>query len=340
MGEHLQWLIPPILSVCYYAATMIVVTGANGFIGSALCGELNTQYPDTAILAVDHIPTSIHDLLAGKSNITLITPQALWSELDLNRTAISWVIHLGACSSTTEQDWDYLQENNVDYSIRLFEWCRDNAVPLVYASSAATYGDGSLGFSETTDPEVLEPLNLYGTSKVLVDRWALKQDQTPPQWYGLRFFNVFGPNEYYKAGMASMLYKAYYQILETKSLKLFKSYNAAYKDGEQVRDFVYIKDITRWIVEFMEKKPASGIYNLGFGTARSWLDAAKALFTALDLPPQIEFVDMPENIKQHYQYFTEADISKLLANNLSSPAWPLEEAVHDYVAHLKIQKVL
>ena len=316
---------------------MIVVTGANGFIGSALCSALNIRYPESKILPVDHILTNERDLLVGKKILDVIAPERLWEYLDNHKEEIEWIIHLGACASTTEQDWDYLSINNVDYSIQLFEWSRKNSVPLIYASSAATYGDGSLGFVETIDPQKLRPLNLYGESKVLMDRWALMQTNTPPYWYGLRFFNVFGPNEYYKGSMASLAYKAYYQIRESKSLKLFRSYDEGYKDGEQLRDFVYVKDIINWICELMEQKPKSGIYNLGSGTARSWLDVAHSLFKAMDLTPRIEFVDMPDDVRKHYQYFTQANIDKLLKSGLSKPGWSLEEAVSDYVCNYLVE---
>ena len=174
---------------------------------------------------------------------------------------------MGACSSTTETNWDFLYSNNFQYSQRIFEWCAQNQKNLIYASSAATYGAGEYGFDDSTDSEKLKPLNLYGESKVIMDRWALKQKATPQNWYGLKFFNVFGPNEYEKGSMASVAFKAFNQIESTSELGLFRSYNPQYKNGMQLRDFVYIKDVVRWMQELMEKKPASGIYNLGFGKA-------------------------------------------------------------------------
>jgi ADP-L-glycero-D-manno-heptose 6-epimerase len=264
----------------------------------------------------------------------------LWSFLDQPEVQkkVSWVIHMGACSSTTEKNWDFLYSNNFEYSQRLYSWCAQYQKSLIYASSAATYGAGENGFDDTFDSEKLKPLNLYGDSKVLMDRWAVKQSATPENWYGLKFFNVYGPNEYEKGSMASVAFKAFHQIKNTKSLGLFKSYNSNYKDGEQLRDFVYVKDLTRWVMELMDKKPISGIYNMGFGAARSWLDMAKAIFKAVDLPANITWLEIPDDIKNQYQYYTLANVNKWQAAGMSPAQWPLEKAIEDYVTNYLSQK--
>ena len=318
---------------------MIIVTGANGFIGSALIWQLN-QMGLTDIVAVDTVDLSNRNVLQKRTYSHFFLAHELWSFLAHadNQKKVSWVFHMGACSSTTEKNWDFLFENNFRYSQRLFEWCSQYQKNLIYASSAATYGQGENGFDDTFDSEKLKPLNLYGESKVLMDRWALKQKATPQNWYGLKFFNVFGPNEYEKGSMASVAFKAYYQIQQTNSLALFKSYNSQYKDGEQVRDFVYVKDVVRWMIELMEKKPQSGLYNMGYGETRSWLDMAHALFKSLGKPAQINWLDMPDDIKNQYQYFTLAEMDKWKSQSLSQPQWPLEKAIEDYVKNYLTQK--
>jgi ADP-L-glycero-D-manno-heptose 6-epimerase len=313
---------------------MIILTGANGFIGSAILRELNNRGL-TEIVCVDPISLSERpQLLKEKSYQEFLNSDQVWDFLNQPETIrkVDWVIHMGACSSTTEKNWEYLYQNNTFYTQRLYEWCRKNNKNLIYASSAATYGDGKMGFSDQLDSEQLTPLNLYGDSKVLFDRWVMRQPGFQSnRWYGLKFFNVFGPNEYHKDSMASVAFKAFYEIKKTGELKLFKSYNSLYADGMQLRDFVYIKDITRWIMELMEKRPTSGIYNMGFGTARSWLDLAGNVFQALNLQQKINWIEMPENIKNQYQYFTEADMSKWQSNGMSKPIWSLEKAIPDYI---------
>jgi ADP-L-glycero-D-manno-heptose 6-epimerase len=318
---------------------MIIVTGANGFIGSAIIWELN-KMGISDIIAVDLVSLADRNLLSKRKYTQFFEAHELWSFLDQpdNQKKIDWIIHMGACSSTTEKDWNFLYSNNFQYSQRLFSWCAQHQKNLIYASSAATYGAGENGFEDTFDSEKLKPLNLYGDSKVIMDRWVAKQQATPNHWYGLKFFNVFGPNEYEKGPMASVAFKAYHQIKNTGSLGLFKSYNPKYKDGEQLRDFIYIKDITRWIIELMDKKPQSGIYNMGYGTARSWLDMAQPLFSSLNLPLRIDWLDMPEDIKNQYQYFTQSNMKKWLNAGMSAPQWPLEKAIEDYVQNHLTQK--
>jgi ADP-L-glycero-D-manno-heptose 6-epimerase len=311
---------------------MIIVTGANGFIGSVMVWELN-QKGITDIVAVDSVSLEERNLLKNRSFSKFLLKDDLWPFLEtaVAKSNVKWIIHMGACSSTTETNKDFLWENNTFYTQRIFEWCTLHRKSLIYASSAATYGAGELGFDDTTDPELLKPLNLYGDSKVLFDRWALKQKDVPPNWYGLKFFNVFGPNEHKKGSMASVVFKAYNQIKETGSLGLFKSANINFQDGEFMRDFVYVKDVTGWMAELMEKKPSNGIYNMGFGKPRTWLDLARATFEAMGKPFKINWLEMPENIRGQYQYFTEAKTDKWLASGMSSAKWPLEKAVNDYV---------
>ena len=311
---------------------MIIVTGANGFIGSVMVWELN-QKGFTDIVCVDSVGLETRNVLKHRTYSQFLLKDELWPFLASPEVQeqVTWVIHMGACSSTTETNKDFLWENNTYYTQRIFEWCTQYRKNLIYASSAATYGAGEQGFDDTTSPEVLKPLNLYGESKVLFDRWAVKQTETPPSWYGLKFFNVFGPNEYHKEFMTSVAYKAFNQVQDKGSLTLFKSANPKYRDGEFMRDFVYVKDVTGWMAELMEKTPQSGIYNMGFGKPRTWLDLANAVFTAVGKPLKIDWIEMPESVRGQYQYYTEAKTDKWLGAGMSAAKWPLEKAITDYV---------
>ncbi len=316
---------------------MIIVTGANGFIGSAFVSHLNEQ-GKSDIFCIDLVDQEARPLpLKKRQYQKFFRHDQLWDVLNRDdvKKSLQWVIHLGASSSTTETNQQYLWDVNTGYTQRLFQWCAESKVNLIYASSAATYGNGSLGYDDTSDSEQLKPLNLYGQSKVDVDRWVAKQSLTPPHWYGLRFFNVYGPNEFHKADQASVVFKAFHQIMSQGELSLFKSYNDQYRDGEQMRDFVYVKDICYWMQELMEKTPPSGVYNMGFGKARSWLDLANATFKAMNIPQKIRWIEMPQQIREHYQYFTEAQMQKWLKAGMSQPRWSLEDGVKDYVRFMQ-----
>lgn len=324
---------------------MIIVTGALGFIGSVVAKDLLQIFPKQNFILVDLLDREQRPQIANsfasfekEQRVKFIRHSDLWPQL--NQQTVDWVIHMGACSSTTELNRAYLKEINTDYTAKLFSWCQVHSVPFIYASSGATYGLGEHGFDESIDPELLRPLNPYGESKVNFDRMILKQPSYPPHWYGLRFFNVYGPNEYFKDDMASVVFKAFQQIQKSGSLRLFRSHHPDYKDGEQLRDFVYVKDISRWIFELIQKKPASGIYNMGFGTCRTWLDLAQLTFAQMQRPIKIEWIDIPEVIRDKYQYYTQAQIHKLQAAQLTSPQWSLEDGIADYLKnYLLLDKI-
>lgn len=312
---------------------MIIVTGANGFIGSCLLTELKERGA-REFLVVDTVsPKDRTGPLGHHSDISFIATEPFLTALQRDEVRnVEAIFHMGACSSTTETDIEFLRQNNTEYSARLFEYCCRQDVPFIYASSAATYGDGSNGFDDATSFEQLQPLNPYGWSKLNFDVWAKAQKRAPSRWAGLRFFNVFGPNEYHKQEMASVVYKAFLQIQETGRLKLFRSHRSDYKDGMQMRDFVYVKDVTRWMGEIWQaNRFENGVYNMGFGRARTWVDLASAVFQNLNREVEIEWMDMPMSIRNQYQYFTEARMERLFAQGISRPLFSLEEGVKDYV---------
>ena len=312
----------------------ILVTGGAGFIGSALIRHLN-ELGHTNILATDFlgtddkflnlVPLRYDDYAEGDDFLERLraTPSAF--------SDIRTVFHLGACSATTEKDARYLIRNNYEYTKTLAEWALSIGARFVYASSAATYGDGAQGMDDKLeDLSVLRPLNMYGYSKHLFDVYAKRRGMLD-HLVGLKFFNVYGPNENHKGGMVSMVYRAYHQIRQDGKVRLFRSDRPDYRDGEQMRDFVYVKDAVKMAV-FLAKNPeAGGLYNIGSGQARTWLDLMRAIFKALELPVNIEFIEMPTELKAKYQYFTEADIAKLRDAGYAEPQYTLEDAVADYV---------
>ncbi|MBX2973358.1 MAG: ADP-glyceromanno-heptose 6-epimerase [Flavobacteriales bacterium] len=312
---------------------MIIVTGAAGFIGSALIGELlRAGWQD--IVAVDDFSRADKaPNLEGKKLTARVERSEFFAWLDKNEKLVQFIFHLGARTDTTLFDKAVFDELNVHYSQRMWEACVKYGIPLVYASSAATYGDGELGYSDADDtlPYRLKPLNPYGDSKNDFDKWALAQPQKPFFWAGLKFFNVYGPNEYHKGRMASVVFHAFNQIQAGGGMKLFRSHRPDYKDGGQLRDFVYVKDLCQVCMFLMEHRKNSGLYNLGSGTARTFLDLARATFAAMGRPENITFIDTPADIRDKYQYFTEADMRKLVSIGYTRPFASLEEGVGDYV---------
>ena len=308
----------------------VIVTGGAGFIGSCIIRELN-DFGVEDIIVVDNIAsTDKWKNLVNKKYIRYYNKNNFLNEL-YNFKDFDYIIHMGACSATTEKDFDYLNINNVEYTKTLWNFCVENKIRFIYASSAATYGDGQFGFDDKNEITDLIPLNGYGYSKQLFDIWAKKQTKKPLQWVGFKFFNVYGPNEYFKGSMASVIMHGYNSIKKSNNIKLFKSYKEGYGDGEQKRDFIYVKDICKVIKFMIENKEVSGLFNLGTGEARSFYDLAKATFNALSLNENIEFIDMPENIKEKYQYFTQAEMDKLRKVGYNDKFYSLEEGIKDYV---------
>ena len=312
---------------------VIVVTGAAGFIGSYLVGYLN-QLGFTQLVLVDDFSKENKAVnLAGKQYLHLVERELYIEWQDNNPGLVQAVFHLGARTDTTEMDYAVHKRLNLDYSIQVWKQCVKHNIPLIYASSAATYGNGEHGYVDSHDiVNQLQPLNPYGVSKNEFDIWALQQTSAPPFWAGLKFFNVFGPNEYHKGRMASVIFHAFNQIKEKGEVKLFRSHNPDYKDGEQIRDFIYVKDVASICVWLMQNQPASGLYNTGTGKARTFKDLVRAIFTTLQVPEHINFVDTPIDIRDKYQYFTEADMTKLRAAGYSQPFYSLEEGVEEYVS--------
>lgn len=311
---------------------MIVVTGAAGFISSCLVSELNRKGNNDIVVVDDFSKIEKADNLAGKSLIAKVPRRDFFAWAENFKTEIDFVYHLGARTDTTEFDSTIFDELNVKYSQDMWNFCAQNQIPMVYASSGATYGLGELGYKD--DHSIigdLKPLNPYGVSKNDFDIWAIAQEKSPPFWAGLKFFNVYGPNEYHKGRMASVIMHAFNQIQATGGMKLFASHNPDYADGGQLRDFVYVKDVVNVCLFLREKQPESGLYNLGTGTARTFLDLAKATFAALDKEAVISFVPTPEDIRDKYQYFTEADMTKLKNAGYSADFYSLEAGVKDYV---------
>src|SRR5450432_438526 len=319
-------------------SSAIVVTGAAGFIGSCLTGFLNEKGFENLILVDEFSRLDKVNNLKGKKFKHKVERDDFFDWLKLTKPSVSFIFHLGARTDTTEFDYAVHERLNLQYSQQIWDFCMLKQIPLVYASSAATYGSGDLGYDDNHQlPYQLEPLNAYGISKNEFDKWALRQRSNPPFWAGLKFFNVYGPNEYHKGRMASVIWHSFSQVKKDGRVKLFKSHRPDFKDGQQLRDFVYVKDVLNVCYWLMENKPLSGIYNLGTGKARAFEDLVKSTFAGLDKPAQIDFIDMPQDIRDKYQYFTEANMHKLLAAGYSQPFYSLEEGADDYVRNYLAQ---
>ena len=330
---------------------MIIVTGAAGFIGSVVAGELNKKGYNDLILVDDFSKKEKERNYIDLKYKTLVDRNVFFDWFKENHEEVTFVVHLGARTDTTEFDWNVFQKLNVDYTETMFSLCAEYQIPLVYASSAATYGNGELGYDDSHDVvEKLQPLNPYGRSKNEVDKWILKQTKQPPFWAGLKFFNVYGPNEYHKGRMASVIFHSFNQINATGKVKLFRSHRPDFKDGQQLRDFIYVKDIASVIAFMIDAKTQrrkdaenahcsqfivhdlkSGLYNLGTGKARSFYDLAANTFKAMGRDVDIEFIDIPEDIRDKYQYFTEANMTKLREAGYDKEFTSLEDGVADYV---------
>ena len=331
--------------------SVILVTGAAGFIGSCMVGYLNSKGYNKIVIVDEFNEPDKYLNYVHKKFIAEIERKDLFHRLNsdpvnLNPMPIEFVFHLGARTDTTEFDYAVHEKLNLEYSRQLWNYCVQKNIPLIYASSAATYGSGELGYKDDHDViEKLQPLNPYGVSKNEFDKWALRQAQhsQPPCWAGLKFFNVYGPNEYHKGRMASVVFHAFNQIRKTGKVKLFRSHDPAYKDGEQLRDFIYVEDVLKvmyWMMQAMDNGQwatgKNGIYNVGTGTARTFNDLATALFTNMDLPPDIEYIDTPQDIRDKYQYFTEADMNKLRDAGYSEDFFSLETGAGTYVKNFLI----
>lgn len=312
---------------------MIVITGAAGFIGSNLAALLLRNGYSDLVLVDDFSKTAKRANFATKKVTAMISRDEFATWLDGHHKFVQMIFHLGARTDTTEFDLDFLHLINTEYTKTVWQKCCDYGLPLVYASSAATYGNGNNGFDDRTDPNLLQPLNAYGLSKNDFDKWALAQDKKPYFWAGLKFFNVYGPNEYHKGRMASVIYHAYNQIVTTGKLELFKSHRTDYGHGEQRRDFVYVKDVVGVMYYFLHHRDGknSGLYNVGTGNARTFNDLGRAVFAAMNLPPAISYIDIPTDIRDKYQYFTEAKMDKLRSIGCVSEFYTLEAGILDYV---------
>jgi ADP-L-glycero-D-manno-heptose 6-epimerase len=313
---------------------MIVITGAEGFIGSCLVARLNADGYNDLVLVDDFSNEERAQNLVGKKFTAKIMRTEFFNWLDQHENRVQFIFHIGARTDTTEMDEQIFKTLNIDFSQTLWHKCVQYGLPIVYASSAATYGEGENGYDDDVSKlDTLTPLNPYGRSKNEFDKWAVKQEKQPYFWAGLKFFNVYGPNEYHKGRMASVILHAFKQINETGKINLFRSHRSDYKDGEQKRDFIYVKDLTDVCMFLMHDRKHSGLYNLGTGLARTWNDLAKSIFTALNKPVAIEYIDIPADIRNKYQYFTEANMHKLTQAGYTKPFTPIEEGVKDYVTN-------
>lgn len=315
---------------------MIVVTGAAGFIASGLVGTLNSCGIEDIVIVDDFTQTRKNKNWETKRYVAKVQREDFLEWFDANAAKVDFVFHLGARTDTTEFDWNVFQKLNLDYTCGIWTRCCTYNIPLIYASSAATYGAGEHGYiDDHAIVPMLKPLNPYGRSKNDFDLWALAQEKQPPFWVGTKFFNVYGPNEYHKGRMASVVLHTFETVKKTGKMQLFRSHNPKFEDGMQLRDFIYVKDVINILIHMYNTRPASGLYNVGTGNAESFLELATSTFIAMDRPVNIEFVDMPEDIRDKYQYFTEADTTKL-RKAYEYPMLSLREGVADYVKNYLI----
>lgn len=309
----------------------VIVTGGAGFIGSCIVRTLNDMGIED-ITIVDHIcETDKWMNMRNKKYTEYINRDEFLEKLPEYAGKVTHIIHMGACSATTERDFDFLYKNNYEYTKTLWKFCTENQISFIYASSAATYGDGKEGFDDKEDIKRLRPLNGYGYSKQLFDLWAEKQTIAPKQHVGFKFFNVYGPNEYFKGSMASVIFHSFNKINETGEMGLFKSYKEGYEDGGQLRDFVYVKDICKVVKFMIEHEEVSGLFNLGTGQARSFYDLAASTFKAMGLEQNIKYIEMPESLRAKYQYYTQANMEKLRSVGYADDFYSLEDGAKDYV---------
>lgn len=310
---------------------MYIVTGGAGFIGSCVVRALNDAGIGDIVIVDNIASTDKWMNMRNKHYLKYVNKRDFLEELPSYKD-VKAIIHMGACSSTTERDFDYLWNNNFEYTKTLWNYCAEKQISFIYASSAATYGGGEQGFDDCSDIDLLRPLNGYGYSKQIFDQWVKHQANVfPKQHVGLKFFNVYGPNEYFKGSMASMIFHGFNQIKSDGEIRLFKSANPDYADGGQLRDFVYVKDICSVILWLLENEQVSGLFNVGTGRAQSFRELAEATFHALGLEPNIRYIEMPEHLKNKYQYYTKAEMSKLREAGYEKPFMDLEAGAKDYV---------
>ncbi|HEY8119023.1 MAG TPA: ADP-glyceromanno-heptose 6-epimerase [Methylophilaceae bacterium] len=322
---------------------MIVITGGAGMIGSMIAWHINSVLGRDDIVIADRLTHAEQwQNLCHRRYANYLDKDELLPWLESTTDKIDAVIHMGAISATTERDFNKLVQDNIRYSQKLWAWCAKQKVPFLYASSAATYGGGEQGYDDNeTKLTTLRPLNAYGYSKQFFDLWVLRQirekQPAPPQWYGFKFFNVYGPNEYHKERMASVVFHSFNQFRELATVKLFKSHVEGYADGMQLRDFVYVKDAAAVVAHFLRHPSKSGIYNIGTGQARAFKDLANAVMNSMGSKPSISYIDMPQDLHGKYQYFTEANIKKLRTAGYHQPFQTLEEGIRDYVQNYLMQ---